>query len=282
MNFIDWFFWNKGRTPDGLFSLPHLLSVTIILLGLIGLALFLGHKYKNNEKAINIILKVSAFIMIGLYIAEVVDGFLGLYYTLGLTPATEEGKYMYTKQIIVGMPFFLCDIAIYAIPIIAFTKGKIRAILSDFLGIWGIPMGVIGTYLAGNVFGLAPAFSFDGLLCIFIHVVPAAVTVFLYYTRIATIDRKNMYSALILFFCFSAFVLIYNYIFNAKYDANFMFFFRGDGTPFDLFRPYVPLPVYQLIVFTLYMSYMALFYVVFMAIKKKINERNNMKLEQTA
>lgn len=52
-----------------------------------------------------------------------------------------------------------------------------------------------------------------------------------------------------------------------------MFFFRGDGTPFDLFRPYVPLPVYQLIVFTLYMLYMVLFYLVYMGIKKKIQSK---------
>ena len=81
-----------------------------------------------------------------------------------------------------------------------------------------------------------------------------------------------MVPSLISFFCFSLFVLIYNYIFKS-YGANFMFFFRGDGTPFDLFRPYVPLPVYQLIVFTLYMLYMVLFYLVYMGIKKKIQSK---------
>ena len=139
------------------------------------------------------------------------------------------------------------------------------------MGIWGIPMGVIGTYLAGNVFGVAPVISFDGLLCIFIHVIPAAVTVFLYYVKLATIDKSNMKVSLISFFFFTLFVLIYNYIFG----TNFMFFFRGDGTPFDWFRPYVPLPVYQVIVFALYMAYMALFYVVFYFVKNKIINRKN-------
>lgn len=53
MEFFEWFFLNKGRMPDGLFSLPHLLTVTIILVSLIGLAFFLGRKYKNNPKAID-------------------------------------------------------------------------------------------------------------------------------------------------------------------------------------------------------------------------------------
>ena len=271
MEFFEWFFLNKGRVPDGLFSLPHLLTVSIVLVSLMGLAFFLGRKYKNNPQAIDVILKTSAIIMITLYVLEVVDGFIGLRLGYGYTLETEEGRTRYFGQLVNSMPLFLCDIAIFSIPIIAFAKGKIRNILSDFMGIWGIPMGVIGTYLAGNVFGVAPVISFDGLLCIFIHVIPAAVTVFLYYVKLATIDKSNMKVSLISFFFFTLFVLIYNYIFG----TNFMFFFRGDGTPFDWFRPYVPLPVYQVIVFVLYMAYMALFYVVFYFVKKKIANRKN-------
>ena len=270
MKFIDWFFFNKGRTPEGLLSPTHIITVTITLLLLIGLAFFLGHKYKNNPKAINIILKVSAGIMIFLYVLELTDAFVGVYYDKGILFETHEGRMAYLLQLVNGMPLYLCDIAIFGIPIIAFTKGKARTILSDFLGIWGIPMGVIGTYLAGNVYSRVPVFSFDGLLCLFIHIIPAAVTVFLYYVRIATIERKNMIPALISFFCFSLFVLIYDWIFHSTFGTNFMFFFSGDGTPFDLFRPYVPLPVYQIIVFVLYMAYMALFYLVYYWIKKAV------------
>ena len=272
MKFFKWFFLNEGRNPDGLFSFAHLFTVTFVLILLVGLFVFLGYKYKNNNKAINNILKISALSIVVLYILEVTDGFVGLYFTKGYTLLTSEGRRMYLGQLINSVPLFLCDIAIFGLPIIAFSNGRVRAILSDFLGIWGIPMGVIGTYLAGNVFGVAPVISFDGLLCIFIHVLPAAVTVFLYYTKIATLEKKNMVPSLISFFCFSLFVLIYNYIFKS-YGANIMFFFRGDGTPFDLFRPYVPLPVYQLIVFTLYMLYMVLFYLVYMGIKKKIQSK---------
>lgn len=272
MKFIEWFFLNEGRTPEGLFSFAHIFSVTIVLIILVGLYVFLGIKYKNNQKAINNILKVSALIMIALYIIELAGGYFYIYYKRGLTLLTPEGRKVYLSQFITSMPLFLCDIAIYAIPIIAFTKGKVREVLSDFMGIWGIPMGVIGTYLAGNVFGSCPVFSFDGLLCIFIHIVPCAVTVFLYYNKITTLDKKNIKPALISFFCFSLFVLIYDYIFQS-FGANFMFFFSGDGTPFDLFRPYVHLWLYQVIVFVLYMSYMVLFYVVYIAIKKKIHNK---------
>ena len=266
MKFIEWFFLNKGREPDGLFSLAHIVTVTVILLFLSLVAINLGRKYKENPKAIDVILKVSAIIMIVLYVAEVLGGFLHLYMGKGLVLGTEEGNRAYFGLLVNSAPLFLCDIAIFSIPLIAFTKGKIRSILSDFMGIWGIPMGVIGTYLAGNVFGVSPVISFDGLLCIFIHVVPMSVTIFLYIIKFATIDKANMKTSLLSFFCFSLFVLVYNYIFG----TNFMFFFTGDGTPFDLFRPYVSLPVYQVIVFSLYMSYMILFYYAFHFFKSKV------------
>ena len=32
MKFIEWFFLNKGREPDGLFSLAHIVTVTVILI----------------------------------------------------------------------------------------------------------------------------------------------------------------------------------------------------------------------------------------------------------
>ena len=58
MEFINWFFFNEGREPDGLFSLTHILTITIILLSLSFLAFFLGKKYKNDQKAIDKILKI--------------------------------------------------------------------------------------------------------------------------------------------------------------------------------------------------------------------------------
>ena len=280
MNFFEWFFLNKERAVDGMFSRAHLFTVTFILVHLVAIALYLGFKYKNNPKAISTVLKVSAFIMIFLYIAELTDGFVGQFVEKGLRLDSQEGWLKFLGSIVNCVPLYLCDIAIFAIPIIAFSKGKIKTVLSDFLAIWGIPMGVIGTYLAGNVFAVKPVFSFDGFLCIFIHVVPAAVTVFLYATGLASLKRENVWRVLVFFFGFSTFTLIYDYIFNGLFDTNFMFFFKGDGTPFDMFRPYVPLPVYQIIVFSLYAAYILAFYGVFFLIKNKIDKKKaNKKFE---
>ena len=263
----------KGREIDGLLSRQHVYATTFILLHLVGLMIYLGLKYKNDQKAIDRILKISDFVMIGLYVAEVLDSFFVRIIAGTIDLSTFKGQKWLLGTFINAMPLYLCDIAIWGIPIIAFTKGKPRLILSNFLAIWGIPMGVIGTYLAGNVFLNRPVFSFDGFLCIFIHVVPAALTVFLYITKTARLEKKSMWQTLICFVIFSAFVLVYDYIFFPNFETNFMFFFTGDGTPFDLFRPYVDLWVYQVIVFVLYFLYMFLFYIVYFAIEKKLKSK---------
>ena len=158
-----------------------------------------------------------------------------------------------------------------------FTKGKLREVFADFLGIWGIPMGVIGTYLAGNIFPYVSVISFDGLVAIFIHIIPAAVTVFLYITKIITFKKENMLLNIGLFMLFMFFVMMFDNIFYPTYPSvNFMFFMHGAGTPFDLFKPLFKgkLNSYQFFVFIMYSAYMLLFYECVHLIRKIANKKN--------
>ena len=50
MSFYEWFFLEKGRTGDALFSWPHLLTVSLTLALAIALGVFLGKRYKNHPK----------------------------------------------------------------------------------------------------------------------------------------------------------------------------------------------------------------------------------------
>lgn len=272
MGFFEWFFLNEGRVVEPLFSQTQIFAITFAVVHLFGLAIYLGNKYKNNTIAVNKIMKITAFIMIFLYVIEVMDSFVVHAIQGKLDFSKQEGVRLLFSLIVNNVPLYLCDVAIWAIPIIAFSKGKVRTVASDFMGAWGIPMGVIGTYLAGNIFGIVPVFSFDGLLAIFIHVIPAAFAIFLYMTKTATIDRKNMLLSNVCFVIYLGLVLGYCHLFHPMFGTNFMFFFQGDGTPFDLFRPYVSLPVYQIIVFALYLAYFVLFYIVFNFVKKKVTK----------
>ena len=51
MDFYKWFFLEEGRTPAGLFSLSHILTVTLTLAIFLTLAVFLGKKFKGDYKA---------------------------------------------------------------------------------------------------------------------------------------------------------------------------------------------------------------------------------------
>ena len=277
MNFYEWFVLNEGRVIEPFFSKAHIFTVTFFLFHCVVILFYLGRKYKDNPKAIEKIMKVVAFIMISLYVLEITRSITANIHK-GLDLTTAKGLKTLRGMIVNNVPLYLCDVAIWAIPIIAFTKGKARTICSDFMAIWGLPMGIIGTYLAGNIFGVVPVFSFDGLLAIFLHVVPAAFTVFLYVTKLASLERKNILMDVIAFTAFMTFVLIYDYIFNPLNGTNFMFFFHGEGTPFDLFKPYVPLVVYQIIVFVLYFSYHFLFLIIFNAIRDAINKKKQTKI----
>ena len=52
MNFYEWFFEEKGREPAGMFSFGHIFSVTLTLAIFITLAIFLGKRFRNDEKKI--------------------------------------------------------------------------------------------------------------------------------------------------------------------------------------------------------------------------------------
>ena len=53
--FYEWYFLEKGRSGDALFSWPHLLSVTLVLGLFFFLAVFFGKKFKDNPKAQTIV-----------------------------------------------------------------------------------------------------------------------------------------------------------------------------------------------------------------------------------
>ena len=63
MNFYKWYFLEEGRTPEGMFSWQHILSVTIVLGSFLFLAVMLGKKFKDNKKAQFITLLASAIVI---------------------------------------------------------------------------------------------------------------------------------------------------------------------------------------------------------------------------
>ena len=153
--FYDWFFLEKGRAGDALFSWQHLLSVTLTLAVFLGLAILLGKKYKDNPKAQTIVLLVAGIAIVSVQIAKMV------YLCWGSDNIW--------KSLIGNAPLYLCDMAIFIIPLCAITRGRFRDWCMDFVAIWGLIMAFFGTYLAGNIYPAHAAISFSAINSLLNH-----------------------------------------------------------------------------------------------------------------
>lgn len=263
MDFIEWFFKETGRTPEGLFSFAHLFSVTLGLAIFLGLAVLLAKIVKTDEKK-------QTKVLIGAGIGIVVVFIIKMTYIILTSLDSPIG------DVIVGnLPLYLCDMQIFVIPLAALTKGRFRKSCLDFVAIWGLLMGFFGTYFAGNIYGAHCAFSFFAIIGLLEHTISAFAALFIFLCGLNTMEYKNMPFSVGILVIYMTTALVIDYADN----HNFMFFFHGDGTPFDFFRNLVNdiKPLYQLEIYILQCGYMVGFYFAYHGIVKWINNAKKKK-----
>ena len=257
--FYDWFFLEKGRAGDALFSWQHLLSVTLTLALFLGLAILLGKKYKDNPKAQTIVLLVAGIAIVSVQIAKMV------YLCWGSDNIW--------KSLIGNAPLYLCDMAIFIIPLCAITRGRFRDWCMDFVAIWGLIMAFFGTYLAGNIYPAHAAISFSAINSLLNHAISGFAAMFIFVTGLNKMEKRNIPFVIGILLVFMTTALIIDYVDN----HNFMFFFFGDGTPFTLFDQYLSFglkPIYQLWIYVLQCGYMVGFYYTYYGIIALKNRKN--------
>lgn len=258
MSFYDWFFRQEGRTPEGLFSWQHLLSVTIGLGIFAAAAIICAHFFKGKEKKQNGFIGVMALLIIATQVAK----YAWLFY--------ESSPEHYLDTFLGNFPLYLCDMQLYMIPICFFARGRFKNICCDFIAIWGILMGLFGTYLAGNIYPGNCVISFFALDSLVNHAVSLGTGLFIFLCGMNTMEKKNIPFTIGILVAFMTAALIIDY----AADRNFMFFFRGDGTPFDFFKALVKdnLILYQMEIYILQCGYMGLFYLVYYLVKKAVTK----------
>ena len=262
MNFYKWFFLEEGRTGDALFSWPHLLSVTITLAIFFTLAIFLGKRFRNDPKKQTITLLIAGIAILTVQIAKIT------YLAWGTDNLWE--------CLIGNAPLYLCDMAIFIIPLSAVTRGRFRDCCLDFVSIWGILMGVFGTYLAGNIYPAHAAISWAALNSLLNHAISGFAGLFIFASGLNKMEKRNIPFSVGILVVFMTTALIIDYVDN----HNFMFFFHGDGTPFTLFDEYLSFHqkwLYQIWIYVLQCGYMVGFYYTYYAIKKAIEKNKNKK-----
>ena len=239
------------RTPEGYMSWQHLTFVTSLMLIMIGLAVWLGTRNKQRDN------RTKNKVMI--WAALLIDGFEIWKIILACSENPQAWQ--------TNLPLFLCSIQLIAIPMAAFTTGRIKQASLDFVCIFGILGAVLGTYGAGQNYNAYPVLSFTNVVSGITHSISGFASLYIMICGLGKLQRKNMWITFSILgvFCTAAFTA------NYLLDYNYMFLRRGDGTPYDIFYNLVGgnQVLYPMIVIGLFLLYIVAFYFVHAWIEKK-------------
>ena len=240
-------FGGYQRPAEGFLSWQHLLFVSALMAIMVTCAILLGKRNRNRapeEK--NRVLCVAAFLINGFELFKIV---------LFCIRSHNPWDWLYS------LPLFLCSIQLIAIPLAAFTRGRIHEAALDFVAIFGLLGAVLGTYGAGNNYGAYPVLSLDNVVSGITHSISGFCALYIFLSGMQSMKRKNIGITFAILFCFCGAA----YVANLCLDYNYMFLMRGDGTPYDIFYNLVngnPV-LYPLVVVGLFVLYILAFYHVY-------------------
>ena len=245
-----------SRTPEGFLSWQHLLFVGSLLALMFFLAIYLGkHNRLAEPKEKNRPLIYAAFLIDGIELLK----FIGFCYR----------DYSF-EPLLRCLPLFLCSIQLIAIPLAAFSKGKVREASLDFVGIFGILGAIFGNIGAAQNYGAYPVISIDNVCSGLTHTISGFASLYVLITGLAKLEKKNIgYTfGILLSFCVAA------YLANIVIDYNYMFLMAGDGTPYDiLYNLFNGSKIlYPASVVLLFVLYILLFYGLFYVFDRKKNQ----------
>lgn len=255
MEMIREFFGIDGykRAAEGYMSWQHLTFVTSLMVVMIVAAVLLGLRNRRRTlKEKNFVLIVMAFAINGFELIKstarcIDDGF---------------------GAIINLLPLFLCSVQLIAIPLAAFTGGRLRESALDFVAVFGMLGALLGTYGAGQNYASYPVLSVDNVISGLTHSISGFAALYILISGLASMKRVNIPVTymIVMAFCVPA------YLVNKIADCNYMFLMRGDGTPYDiLFNLVNGSPVlYPLGVVLLFYIYIAVFYLLYFLISGSV------------
>ena len=246
-------FGGYQREPEGYMSWQHLLFVTSLMAIMVFLAVFFGLRNKNKEMdQKNKVLIIAAILIDAIEIFKITI-FCVRSHSL--------------DAIKTNLPLFLCSIQLIAIPLAAFSKGRIKEACLDFVFIFGLLGAVLGTYGAGQNYNAYPVLGIENVASGLTHSISGFASLYIVISGMASMKKNNIWITFSILGGFALLALIANWII----DYNYMFLRRGDGTPYDIFFNLVngnPV-LYPMVVIGLFLVYIAVFYLVYMMIQKK-------------
>jgi len=258
MDLLREFFGYGGyqRTPEGAYSVPHLIFVACFTVAAVGAALLLGRRNRYRDMKTKNKVLIAAAILIDC--AEIFKYIILI---------TRSGSFSVMR---VNLPLFLCNIQLIAIPVAAFAKGRIKEASLDFVLLFGFLSGIVGIIGAAQNFNAYPVLSFDNIQSAITHSVALFCSIYIARSGMTSLKKKNIpiVTAILAFFIAAAFAA------NALLDYNYMFLRSHDGTPYVLFYNMVGgnkilYPITVIAAFLLYMAVCYAVYYLFIAGRKR-------------
>ena len=251
-------FGGYTREPEGFLSWQHLLFVGVGLVIMALCAVLIGRSYRDGtEKQKNKVLIVTALLLDGFEIFKLI-----VMCIRGGTAAI----------LLENLPLYLCSIQLIAVPLAAFSKGRIREAARDFVCIFGVLSAFCGTVCAGHNYSTMPVLSFDCVVSAITHILSGFAALYIMFADFAGLERKNVpiTYGILLGFGVSAFVAN-----NLIPGCNYMFLKHGEGTPYDIVFDLVKgSPVlYPVLVIGLFLLYITLFYGVMNRLRQRQEEK---------
>ena len=242
--------YQYGRPADGYLSWQHITFVSVFLLSAIALAVFLGLRNRDkSDKQKNTPLIWSAILIDAFEITKIIIGCI-------ISPTFWR----------VSLPLFLCSIQLITIPLAAFCKGRLKEASLDFVFIFGLVGGLLGTFGMAANYNAYPAVSWPNFVSSVTHSISAFAALYIGFSKMVSMKKENIVITLgiLLFFAVTA------YTANVILDYNYMFLMRSDGTPYEIFYQLVNgSPVlYPLLVVLLFVVCIVAFYFIVAKIKQ--------------
>ncbi len=254
-------FVERTREPEGYMSWQHILAVAVYMVTMVALAVLFGNRNKNKPaKDKNKVLMIAAILIDTVEIIKIT------------VFCWRSGD---ISDLLNNLPLFLCSIQLIAIPLAAFSRGRLKEAALDFVFIFGLLGAVLGTIGAGQNYNAYPTISIENIASGITHSISGFATLYIGISGMKSMKKKNIPYTFAILLSFS----VAAYITNCLIETNYMFLTGGDGTPYDiLFNLVGGNPViYPISVVLLLVIYAMTFYGVYYLVTKK---KKTEKIEQ--
>ena len=246
------------REAEGAWSWQHLTFVSLLILAMIGLAIFLGLRNRGKDiKQKNKVLIWCAFLIDGFEIVKII---------VLCIRCQDPLHWLYV------LPLFLCSIQLIAIPMAAFCSGRVKEACLDFVLTFGILGAIFGTIGATQNYASYPVLSMDNVFSGITHSISGFASLYIGFSGMISLKKKNLPITLGILGVFS----VLAYVANLVLDYNYMFLMRDDGTPYSIFYNLVngsPI-LYPILVIGAFVLYVVLFYYIYhLIISKKTTQK---------